>query len=1566
MKKVRFIYALLAIIFGVSIVVAQNPTPAVTEGWVVADGQVNTVFDDGNHVYVGGNYTQVGKSNTNGLQMDQTSGLPLGKTLKSNGIINTAVADGSGGWFVGGTFTAINGVARQNLAHILPNGDVDPAWNASANNAVWSMVLNGGVLYVGGNFTVVNGDARNRLVSLSAANGSLTTNIPFNLGVNDQINVLKLDGTQLFLGGAFTAFPNPTVIGRSRFAVIDISTNPATLSSLHTGIGVPNFSISSIEVTPFFIFTGGSFTNISGNTNFRNLCRWSRTTSTLDNTYTPSPDNVVTSLLVDPSNTTLWVGGAFNNIGGQPRQRLAYLNSNGTAAAFRCDANGSVRSIKFAGGGNIWVGGDFTTIGANNATAPSQNLSNTYNALMNGTTGVITTTFNHPVLNGYVADISIAGGKVFLAGGFSISHLQNRGRIARFNRSNMELDLSWTGPALNNAVVSVGADDNFVYLGGAFSNVGGIASANRLIRVSKSNGTVDAGWSPNPNAQVNKLLVHNNNVYVGGNFTTISGTSNAYFTRLNTTNGNVTPGFIFLVTASSGSPSVNNIEINPAGDRMLVVGNFNFINGQANAFSALFDIASNGTVTLNPFSTSLNQSAFGAAMEDNAAYVGGTFIQAQGQPRNRAAKYTLGSPIGLDNSWDPDFNNTVLSMAVYDNHLYAGGNFTGINNQASFSRFGRVNKTTGVADFGFTPQFLPSNSQVNSVHTRGLRMYVGGSFENVDNNADFRRLMVYDLPCFTTVINQQPQTQSVCQGGSATLSVSATGAELSYQWRRNSVNIPGANANNLSLNNVQAADAGSYDVVISGPCGTVTSNAAVISLTPATSITSQPTGGTFCQGTATLSFQVTAVGSGLTYQWRKDGTNIPAANAATFTLNNLQPSDAGSFDVLVSGTCGNVTSNAAVVVVTQLPQITQQPSPTLSICQGQPISLTASATGNNLTYQWRRNGVNLAGETSSTLTIGNAPTSASGNYDVIVSNGCGTVTSSISALNVQATTVITTQPLGGFFCEGHGSYSLQVNAEGAALTYQWRKNGVNIPGATSATFTLSNLQPSDDGSYDVVVSGTCGTVTSFSANISVFNNTSITSQPIPVDICEGQSGQLQVSAGGGFNSFQWFLNGNPVGTNSATLSINSASSANAGSYTVTVSGACGAPQTSSPAVVTISQTPQYSVQPVGGTFCEGESLILQGQFSNNADNFQWWFNGNVVQFNATPTLTINSLTPQNQGNYVLVAFNSCGSTQSQTVSVTVNPLNNTSLQAEICAGDSYTIGGNTYNQSGTYTVSLTNTFGCDSLVQVNLNVLNPITGNIQAQLCGGSSFQFGSQNLTQTGTYTEVFQAVSGCDSTVTLQLNVIPQGIVFPVSETICSGSSYLFGNQTLAQAGVYSQNFTSIAGCDSTVELTLTVQNPINTTVTLNGNTLAAGQIGASYQWVDCNAGNTAISGATSINFTPTQSGTYAVIITAGNCSETSACVTVNLPGGLGIETNPDITLRVFPNPTGALLNIQVSEEMDEIRIYNSLGQWVQTYTLPGMSTTLDLSGLSNGVYYLKISGDLFSTTERIIISR
>ena len=111
--------------------------------------------------------------------------------------------------------------------------------------------------------------------------------------------------------------------------------------------------------------------------------------------------------------------------------------------------------------------------------------------------------------------------------------------------------------------------------------------------------------------------------------------------------------------------------------------------------------------------------------------------------------------------------------------------------------------------------------------------------------------------------------------------------------------------------------------------------------------------------------------------------------------------------------------------------------------------------------------------------------------------------------------------------------------------------------------------------------------------------------------------------------------------------------------------------------------------------------------------------------------------------------------------------------------------------------------------------------------------------------------------------------------SATICANETFSFGNQNLDanDAGLNVQTFQTVEGCDSIVNLTLTV-NPIDLQVTLNGGVLTANQVGGTYQWVDCDNGNAIIPGETNATFAPSTSGNYAVEVTFGSCSGTSAC--------------------------------------------------------------------------------------------
>jgi hypothetical protein len=338
-----------------------------------------------------------------------------------------------------------------------------------------------------------------------------------------------------------------------------------------------------------------------------------------------------------------------------------------------------------------------------------------------------------------------------------------------------------------------------------------------------------------------------------------------------------------------------------------------------------------------------------------------------------------------------------------------------------------------------------------------------------------------------TSITTQPANQAVCIGSPLNLSVVAAGSNLTYQWRKGGVNIAGATSATYTVAAASAADAGTYDVVITGTCGNATSTAVTVTVNPATSITTQPASLTACPG-ANASFTVTAAGTGLTYQWRKDGVVITGATAATYTVTGVTAASAGTYTVAVTGTCGTVISSGAVLTLGTAPAITTQPQGQGG-CSGNAVTFSVVATGTGpLTYQWRKGGANITGATSASYTINNASTADNGNYDVVVTGACGSVTSTVAALNVTGAV-----QLNGFtgtsnVCLG-ASASFSVNASAGAgtnLTYQWRKNGVNINGATSASYSIQMVALSDSGNYDVVISngGAC-TVTTTAIRLTV-------------------------------------------------------------------------------------------------------------------------------------------------------------------------------------------------------------------------------------------------------------------------------------------------------------------------------------------------------------------------------------------------------------------------------------------------------------------------------------------------
>jgi len=166
-----------------------------------------------------------------------------------------------------------------------------------------------------------------------------------------------------------------------------------------------------------------------------------------------------------------------------------------------------------------------------------------------------------------------------------------------------------------------------------------------------------------------------------------------------------------------------------------------------------------------------------------------------------------------------------------------------------------------------------------------------------------------------------------------------------------------------------------------------------------------------------------------------------------------------------------------------------------------------------------------------------------------------------------------------------------------------------------------------------------------------------------------------------------------------------------------------------------------------------------------------------------------------------------------TTYLSIIPTVETTFIANICQGETYTEGSSVYTESGTYQDYYQNSNGCDSIVTTILNVTaSPIT-TINETICFGDSYQEGSFSYNLSGTYTNMYQAANGCDSTVILNLVVLPE-IAISLTSIICEGEVFEFGNETYTESGAYSQNYSTVNGCDSTVYISLIVNPVIQTT--------------------------------------------------------------------------------------------------------------------------------------------------------
>ena len=378
-----------------------------------------------------------------------------------------------------------------------------------------------------------------------------------------------------------------------------------------------------------------------------------------------------------------------------------------------------------------------------------------------------------------------------------------------------------------------------------------------------------------------------------------------------------------------------------------------------------------------------------------------------------------------------------------------------------------------------------------------------------------------------------------------------------------------------------------------------------------------------------------------------------------------------------------------------------------------------------------------------------------------------------------------------------------------------------------------------------------------------------------------------------------------------------------GSTTYTVTAELNGCESTDQVVVDVDEAPTVEA----GTdqiVCDGEDVTLTA-FNPDGATISW---DNGVTDGASFIPSVGSTT------YTVTAeLNGCESTDQVVVDVNIIPSVDAGTSQTVCEGD-----------------------------EVTLTAFNPDVATISwdNSVTDGDPFTPSAGSTTYT-----VIAELDGCES---IDQVVVDVNSEFNTTDEITSCESYTWvdGVEYTESNNTATFTFTSVGGCDSIVTLDLTIASGINLNVNQVVNSqgtlvLIAEQANATYRWLDCNNGFEPISGANNRTFAPTENGEYAVAITKGNCTDTTACVNIST---LSNKEFSQKDIKVYPNPSKGLFKVETPSTEGTIEVIDALGRNIKSVTISSDITEVELTGQNKGVYIFKINQSNNSITKRVIV--
>jgi len=661
------------------------------------------------NMYVAGDFDTIGMDYGLFLGASLDSGNPrtdLERVAGPNGTLQDIISDGAGGWYIAGSFSHVQGTQQEYVARIDSDGTLNTTFVPDVNGIVNAMVKDGNTLYIAGLFTDVNGSTRNRVAAVNATDGTLLSWYPTQ-GANTTVRDITLDGDYIYAVGNFTSFANTT---RNRIAKVHKTT--AALDAWNPNL---NSSAFTIEIDGTDVYVGGAFTTVNGGTG-RDYVAAFTTSSATASAWNPDPNNVVRSIA--PTATHVYLGGNFTDINaGTTRNRLAQVDrTTAVATAFDANVDSSVFDVE-VDGSTVYLSGTFDSVGGStrryvasvdgttgavSSWDPAANkdiyklYKDTSHMMMGGTAyslnvvernkvasyNPIDKTINawNPNPNGEVYAIGFSGQTVYLGGDFTdVNSGTTRNRLAAFDNSTGTAT-SWD-PNVNSTVRTILVDGGTMYIGGSFTDVNGGTSRDRLASLNISDG-MDAGLNLDVNSDIYDLAKDGDDLYLAGAFTDIGGSTRNRLASIDVTGP----------TLNSWDPNANAIAfaVEVANDIVYVGGTFTTIGGTTRNYIASLD--NDASSTLRSWNPNADNQVNTISILGNDLYVAGLFDNIAGGARHRLAAIDRFS--GSLEAWNPvsDFIGAVedYQLFVEDSVAYLAGDFEGVDGDSrhNLAQFG--------------------------------------------------------------------------------------------------------------------------------------------------------------------------------------------------------------------------------------------------------------------------------------------------------------------------------------------------------------------------------------------------------------------------------------------------------------------------------------------------------------------------------------------------------------------------------------------------------------------------------------------------------------------------------------------------------------------------------------------------------------------------------------------------------------------------------------------------------------------------------------------------------------